>query len=166
MALPTLLYAYETWIVYQRHAKRLNHFHISCLRKLLKIKWQDKIPDMEVLKKAGMQSMHTVLKLAQLRWAGHVIRMPDERLQNNVFFGELQEGKSSQGGQTNDHILYISLFEISDLLTKYREFPSLFNYSPYLYVLFICFHIYNVSHVFSLTQSPSRNIKVDHVLLI
>ena len=66
--LQTLLYACDTWTVYQRHAKRLKHFHLSCLRKLLKIKWQDKIPDTEVLKKAGMQSMHTVLKLAQLRW--------------------------------------------------------------------------------------------------
>ena len=80
VVLPTLLYACETWTVYQRHAKRLNHFHLSCLRKLLKIKWQDKIPDTEVLTKAGMQSMHTVLKLAQLRWTGHVIRMPDARL--------------------------------------------------------------------------------------
>ena len=68
-------------------------------KKLLKIKWQDKIPDTEVLKKAGMQSMHTVLKLAQLRWTGHVIRMPDERLPKKVFYGELQEGKRSQGGQ-------------------------------------------------------------------
>ena len=34
VVLPTLLYACETWIVYQRHAKRLNHFHTSCLRKL------------------------------------------------------------------------------------------------------------------------------------
>ena len=100
VVLPTLLYACETWTVYQRHAKRLNHFHFkSCLRKLLKIKWQDKIPDTEVLKKAGMQSMHTVLKLAQLRWTGHVIRMPDERLPKKVFYGELQEGKRSQGGQ-------------------------------------------------------------------
>ena len=34
--LPTLLYACETWTVYQRHAKRLNHIHLSCLKKLLK----------------------------------------------------------------------------------------------------------------------------------
>ena len=99
VVLPTLLYVCETWTVYQRHAKRLNHFHLSCLRKLLKIKWQDKIPDIEVLKKAGMQSMHTVLKLAQLRWTRHVIRMSDERLPKKVFYGELQEGKRSQGGQ-------------------------------------------------------------------
>ena len=77
VVLPTLLYACETWTVYQRHAKRLNHFHTSCLRKLLKIKWQDRIPDTEVLKRAGMQSIYTLLKLAQLRWTGHVTRMPD-----------------------------------------------------------------------------------------
>ena len=32
VVLPTLLYACETWTVYQRHAKRLNHFHTSCLK--------------------------------------------------------------------------------------------------------------------------------------
>ena len=37
VVLPTLLYACETWTVYQQHAKSLNHFHTSCLRKLLKI---------------------------------------------------------------------------------------------------------------------------------
>ena len=35
VVLPSLLYACETWTVYQRHDKRLNHFHTSCLRKLL-----------------------------------------------------------------------------------------------------------------------------------
>ena len=98
VVLPTLLYACETWTVYQRHAKRLNHFHTSCLRKLLKIKWQDRIPDTEVLKRAGMQSVHTLLKLAQLRWTGHVTRMPDERLPKKILYGE-QVGKHSHGGQ-------------------------------------------------------------------
>ena len=36
VVLPTLLYACETWTVYQRHAKRLNHFHTSCLIKTSK----------------------------------------------------------------------------------------------------------------------------------
>ena len=66
VVLSTLLYTCVTWAVYQRHAKRLNRFHLSCLRKLLKIGWKDKIPDTKVLKKAKMQSIHTLLKLAQL----------------------------------------------------------------------------------------------------
>ena len=61
VVLPTQLYACETRTVYQRHAKRPNHFHTSCLRKLLKTKWQDRIPDTEVLKRVGMQSIHTIL---------------------------------------------------------------------------------------------------------
>ena len=48
------------------------------------MRWQDKIPDTEVLKKANMQSVYTLLKLAQLRWTGHVTRMPDERLPKKV----------------------------------------------------------------------------------
>ena len=99
VVLPTLLYACETWTVYQRLAKRLNHSHTSCLRKLLKIKWQDRIPDTEVLKRAGMQSVYTLLKLAQLRWTSHVTRMPKERLPNKALYGELEIGKRSQGGQ-------------------------------------------------------------------
>ena len=46
-----------------------------------------------------MQSVHTLLNLAQLRWTGHVTRMTDERLPKKVLYGELQEGKRSQGGQ-------------------------------------------------------------------
>ena len=97
--LPTLLYASETGAVYQRNAKRLNHFHTSCPRKLLNIKWQDRIPDTEVLKRAGMQSVHTLLKLAQLRWIGIVTRISDERLPKKILYGELQTGKRSHGGQ-------------------------------------------------------------------
>ena len=33
----TLLYASETWTVYQRHAKKLNRFHLNCLNSQLKI---------------------------------------------------------------------------------------------------------------------------------
>jgi hypothetical protein len=33
IVLPPLLYVCETWTVYQRHAKKLNHFHLNCLWK-------------------------------------------------------------------------------------------------------------------------------------
>ena len=35
----------ESWIVYSRHARKLNHFHTKCLRIILSIKWQDMVPD-------------------------------------------------------------------------------------------------------------------------
>ena len=57
------------------------------------------ISDTEVLKRVGMQSVHTLLKLAQLRWTGHVTRMPDECLPKKILYGELQIGKCSHGGQ-------------------------------------------------------------------
>nr|VZI52258.1 unnamed protein product [Spirometra erinaceieuropaei] len=36
--LPTLLYGAETWTVYAKQARRLNHFHLSCLRRILRLK--------------------------------------------------------------------------------------------------------------------------------
>nr|VZI32825.1 unnamed protein product [Spirometra erinaceieuropaei] len=42
--LPTLLYGAETWTVYTKHARRMNHFHLSCLRRILRLNWQDRIP--------------------------------------------------------------------------------------------------------------------------
>ena len=68
--------------------KDLKHFHLNYPRTLLNIMWQDKILNTEVLKKTGMQSTHTLLKLAQLTWTGHVTRLPDEWLP-----------KEAQGGQ-------------------------------------------------------------------
>lgn len=99
VVLTALLYGCETWTIYQRHAKKLNHFHTTCLRKVLGIKWQDRIPDTEVLTRADLPSIYTVLMQSQLRWAGHVARMSDHRLPKKLLFGELQNGKRSQGGQ-------------------------------------------------------------------
>ena len=100
VVLPTLLYACETWTVYQRHAKRLNYFHTSCLRKLLKIKWQDRIPDTEVLKMG---------RDAECTYSSEIgtVKMDRPCYQNawwtfakeNPQYGELQVGKRSHGGQ-------------------------------------------------------------------
>ena len=43
--------------------------------------------------------MQALLKKAQLRWAGHVARMPDKQLPTRrLFFGEFAQGKRNYGG--------------------------------------------------------------------
>ena len=98
VVLTVLLYACESWTVYSRHARKL-HFHTKCLWIILSIKWQDMVPDTEVLTRAGIPSIHTLLQKAKVRWTGHVTRMPDERLPKQLLYGELCYGKRSVGGQ-------------------------------------------------------------------
>ena len=62
-----------------------------CTKNLRGIKWQDKIPDTEVLTRADLASMFTILGQSRLRWAGHVDRMSIERLPKKLLFGELQQ---------------------------------------------------------------------------
>ena len=97
VVLPSLLYACETWTVYSRHLQRLQSFHMRCLRQILHVRWQDRIPDTDILQKAQTKSISSMLMEAQLRWSGHVARMPDHRLPKKVFFGELVSGDRSRG---------------------------------------------------------------------
>ncbi|BHF85041.1 hypothetical protein SprV_1002819900 [Sparganum proliferum] len=97
--LPTLLYGAETWTAYARQARRLNPFHLSCLRRILRLNWQDRIPDTEVLERTGILSIYTILRQMQLRWSGHLVRMDDERLPKRLFYGDVATGSRRQGGQ-------------------------------------------------------------------
>ena len=94
----TLLYGCETWTLYRRHIKQLDQFHKQCLRKIGNIKWQDMIPNTEVLKKCNMPGIEALLLQGQLRWCGHLVRMKNDRIPRAVFYGQLKEG-SRTGGQ-------------------------------------------------------------------
>ena len=88
-----LLYAAETWTTLRKHIKLLEHFHLKCLRRVLSIKWQTFTPDTVVLQKADCPNMESLIVAQQLRWAGHVVRMGDERIPKQLFYGELDRGK-------------------------------------------------------------------------
>ena len=59
--LAALLYGCEAWTVYQRQTIKPNYFHTTSLRKLLSKKWQEKIPDTQVLTCEGLPSVYTML---------------------------------------------------------------------------------------------------------
>ena len=95
--LSTLLYGSESWPTYTRQEKRLNGFHLRCLRRLLQIKWQDRVSNTNVLQRADMPSIPTLLIQRRLRWLGHVHRMEADRLPRQVLYGELWEGARPVG---------------------------------------------------------------------
>ena len=95
--LSTLLYSSETWTTYAAQEKRLNSFHLRCLRRILSIRWQDKIPNTVVLERAGLPSIFMLLSQRRLRWLGHVRRMADGRIPKDLLYGELSRGARSRG---------------------------------------------------------------------
>ena len=56
------------------------------LRQLLGVKWEDRVPDVEILERANTISVEAVITASQLRWASHLRRMPETRLPKAVFF--------------------------------------------------------------------------------
>ena len=95
--LSTLLYGSEAWTLYSRQEKRLNAFHMRCLRRLLGITWQDRITNSSVLSQAGVPSMFAILTQKRLRWLGHVCRMEDRRIPKDILYGELATGSRPTG---------------------------------------------------------------------
>ena len=97
VVIPTLLNGCETWTLHRRHTKRLDSFHMRCLRRILGIQWQDRIPTTEMLQRGRSTGLPALQVRHQLRWAGHLVRMGRNRLPKPIFFGELAQGKRPIG---------------------------------------------------------------------
>ena len=87
---------------------------MSCLRRILQIRWQHKIPDTDVIERVRMPSVFTLLEKAQVRWAGCVARVSDDRLPEQLLQGEMRRGKRKVRGQKKRYkdLLKISLRSI------------------------------------------------------
>ena len=93
----TLLYGSESWATKAHQEDQLESFHMRSLRRILGIKWQDKVPNTQVLEDSGMLSIHLQLCKRRLRWLGHVRRMEDGRIPKDLLYAELREGRREVG---------------------------------------------------------------------
>ena len=75
------------------------NFHVRCLRQILHLTWQDKVPNNTVLEQTRSCSLEFLLIKARLRWTGHVLHMPDTRIPKQLLYGELSAGGRKPGGQ-------------------------------------------------------------------
>ena len=106
VVISTILYGCETWVPYRRHIRLLESFHIRRLLLILGHRWH-KVTHSENRSRAGIPTIESMLLHRQLRWLGHVIRMPQNSLPHCVLYGQLRLGRRSVGGERKrlkDHI--------------------------------------------------------------
>lgn len=85
----------------------LDAFHMRCVKATLGLTWRDRVPHTGMLTRTGLQSIESTLLKNQLRWMGHVCRMPQKRYPRRVLYGQLAEGTRPAHGpkkRYKDHI--------------------------------------------------------------
>ena len=93
----TLLYASESWTTYSTQEQKVQVFHLRCLCRILRITWQDKVQNNNVLLRAGVLSMFTLLHQCHLCWLGHIHRIEDGCIPKDLLYGELATGSRCRG---------------------------------------------------------------------
>ena len=95
--LSILLYGAESWATYRPQESKLSAFHTFNLRFILGKTWEDRMTNEEVFKITGSGPLSSRLKFFRLRWAGHVNRMPCDRIPRLLLHGVLEEGTRQTG---------------------------------------------------------------------
>ena len=92
-----LLYACETWTLRKHDMNKLLAFEMRCYRRILHIRWQQKITNKEVRERVGnTKNIKQLIMERKLNFFGHVCRMSNNRLIKQTMFG-LMDGKGVRG---------------------------------------------------------------------
>ena len=100
-----LLYGCETWPVRMDDVHRLSVFDHRCLRSIAGVRWQRHISNDTVRRRIFRSDgfnrpLSSIISLHRLRWLGHVLRMPTQRLPRRALFARADVGwKRQRGGQ-------------------------------------------------------------------
>jgi len=91
-----LLYGSECWRMTATELNRLRSFHTTCLRRILRIFWPEKISNEDLLRRCKQEDMGTIISRRRWRWIGHVLRRkPDSTVRTALHW--TPEGKRKRG---------------------------------------------------------------------
>ena len=80
----TLLYGCATWSLTQTIQKKLQTFVNTCLRKILKIFWPERISNEELWSKTGQSPIGEEIARRKWRWLGHTLRKPKHSISRHA----------------------------------------------------------------------------------
>lgn len=97
---PILLYGCETWPLRLEDIRKLEGFDHWCLRRILNVKWMDRVTNEQVRERCGISRLSVRIQQRRLQWFGHVLRKSENELVKKVLNPAPCEGwKCRRGGQ-------------------------------------------------------------------
>jgi len=90
-------YGCEVWNTTLTQNRRIESFHQSCLRRILKVRWFHRVRNVDVLAKARIKPIINFIAAKRLRWYGHVVRMPEGRMPGYLLDWIPKHGRRRQG---------------------------------------------------------------------
>jgi hypothetical protein len=82
---PILSFASETWVLNKKYKSKIQTMEMRFLRKVVGKIRRDKIRNERTRRNLGVPPLQIKIEESQLRWAGHVLRMGEERIVWKVF---------------------------------------------------------------------------------
>ena len=81
----TLIYGHEQWVITERIQSRIRAVEMRFFRRAAGLTLRDRIRSSTIRESLKVESLLLYIERSQLRWLGHVLRMPHERLAYQVF---------------------------------------------------------------------------------
>ncbi|KAK5888302.1 hypothetical protein CesoFtcFv8_016814 [Champsocephalus esox] len=82
---PTLTYGHEGWVMTERTRSRIQAAEMGFLRRVAGVSLRDKVRSSVIREGLGVEPLLLRVERSQLRWFGHLVRMPPGRLPREVF---------------------------------------------------------------------------------
>ncbi|XP_061618152.1 uncharacterized protein LOC133471975 [Phyllopteryx taeniolatus] len=82
---PTLTYGHELWVVTERTRCRIQAAEMSFLRRVSGLSLRDRVRSSVIREDLRVEPLLLRIERSQMRWLGHLIRMPPGRLPGEVF---------------------------------------------------------------------------------
>ena len=93
------LYNCELWTITKNHENTIDVFQRKLIRKMLNIKWQDKVSNNHLYKITKLTSWSIAVKRRRLNWYGHLLRLPEQAPANKALREAKKPCKKPRGGQ-------------------------------------------------------------------
>ena len=82
---PTLTYGHELWVVTERTRSRVQAAEMSFLRRVAGLSLRDRVRSSAIREDLRVEPLLLRVERSQMRWLGHLVRMPPGRLPGEVF---------------------------------------------------------------------------------